>query len=117
MTLRVSSPSVKPVGRTLSGSPGEPDRARPTYTSGAEYLRSRAREQAVPELDPIRPAIRKWIRDERVERRGGVASVYHLVPRQSAAAYRAALSRAGKEHGTRVLVTGPWPAYAFASPW
>ena len=54
-------------------------------TQGTQYLRQRlavlrtARE--VPELAPIRPAIRRFVKDERVERRGDVASVHHLIPR------------------------------------
>lgn len=88
--------------------------------SGQDYLRVRAaalaREQALPSFRPLRDAVRRWVRDERVEKGGSVATVYHLVPRGSVAAYRRAVERAARKSGVRVLVTGPWPAYAFADP-
>jgi len=85
--------------------------------SGTQYLRARAGEQRVMELEALRPALRRWIRDERVERRGRVASVYHLVPRGSVDAYRAAVTKAAAQHQVRLIASGPWPAYAFAVPW
>jgi hypothetical protein len=86
--------------------------------TGAEYLLARAADAArarhVAGFDPIRAAVRRWIRDEAVEKRGRVASVYHLIPRASAPAYEKAIRRAAAEAGARVVVTGPMPAYAFA---
>jgi hypothetical protein len=94
------------VERTLvSGSPG------------TRYLRARQREHAVPAFDPLRARVRRWVRDERMEKRGGVASMYHLIPAGSADRYRAALERAAREEGLRVIVSGPWPPYAFADTW
>jgi hypothetical protein len=55
------------------------------------------------------------VRDERVETRAGVTSVYHLVPRAAAEAYRRALDRAAAAQGLRIAVSGPWPPYAFAA--
>jgi hypothetical protein len=81
--------------------------------SGTDYLKQRAAEQRAPELDPVRTSIATWIKDERVERRGAVVSVYHLVPRRSAEAYRSALERAADAQGVRLLVSGPWAPYAF----
>jgi len=46
----------------------------------------------------------------------GVGSVYHLVPRASAGVYRRALEAAARDAGLRVVVSGPWPPYAFSSP-
>jgi hypothetical protein len=88
------------------------DRAR----AGTDYLRRRAAAaRHVPGFDPIRGAVTRWVRDERVERRDSVATVYHLIPRGSATAYRAALDRAAAAAGRRVIVSGPWAPYAFAS--
>jgi hypothetical protein len=56
------------------------------------------------------------VRDERVEKRAGIASVYHLIPRASAEAYRATLTRAAADARLGVLLTGPWPVYAFTRP-
>lgn len=93
----------------------------PPAFRGTVYLAGRAaaaaREREVAGFEPIRAAVRRWIRDERVEKRAGVASIYHLVPRASADAYRAALERAAVASARRVVVTGPWPPYAFAEPW
>jgi hypothetical protein len=97
-----------------------PDSVRrvPRSGPGGAYLRERAaaaaRERDVPGFEPVRAAVRRWVRDERVEKREGVASVYHLVPRASADSYRTAAERAGADSGLRVVVTGPFPPYAFA---
>jgi hypothetical protein len=91
---------------------------RRTGGPGARYLAARAREHAVPELDPIRPALAAFVRAERTERHRTpplLASVYHLVDRRRGAAYRAALRRAVRgAAGVRLRVSGPWPPYAFA---
>ncbi len=52
-----------------------------------------------------------------MEKRGGVASMYHLIPSGSVDRYRAALEHAAREAGLRVLVSGPWPPYAFGDTW
>jgi hypothetical protein len=117
MTIRVVGSNSSDVG---SGSPGGPDKVRPTGAgkqSGTQYLRSRQREYDVPAFAPLRAAVRRWIRDERVEKRGGVASIYHLVPRGSADRYASAIEKAAREAGVRMIVTGPWPPYAFADIW
>lgn len=88
---------------------------------GAQFLRARAeaerRANEVPVFSALRPAVRRWIRSERVEKRRGVASIYHLVPRRSADRYRDAIQRAAASAGVRIIVTGPWPPYAFADAW
>ncbi len=112
----------------MAGGPGRAPRLAtpadlpaPPLRTGAAYLRERAaaaaREREVPAFEPIRDAVRRWIRDQRVEKREGVASVYHLVPRASADAYRVAAERAAADNGLRVVVTGPFPPYAFADTW
>jgi hypothetical protein len=104
MTIRLVTPQSDP--------PPAIERA-----SGTSYLRSRQREQAVPGFTPLRAAVRRWIREERVEKRPGVASIYHLVPRGSVERYRSALVRAAQEAGVRMIASGPFPPYAFADAW
>ncbi|MGE0443643.1 MAG: GvpL/GvpF family gas vesicle protein [Vicinamibacterales bacterium] len=99
MTVRVP---VAPVGRALPGS-----------APGTAYLRSRR----IPELDPLRAATKRWVRDERIEPREGLASIYHLVPGTAVDAYRDALIAAADAAGVRLVVTGPFPPYAFAQGW
>ena len=86
--------------------------------TGRDYLRSRARaaaaQRAVPGFEPVRDAVARWVRDERVEHRAGVSSVYHLIPRASAAAYRHAAQTSAASSGITAIVSGPWPPYAFA---
>jgi len=90
-------------------------------TQGTQYLQQRlamlrtARE--VPELAAIRPAIRRFVKDERVERRSGVATVHHLIPRAMAEGYRSAVERAAEQSGVRLAVSGPFAPYAFADNW
>jgi len=98
----------------------EPDMAHPTgieKQSGTQYLRSRQRAHAVPAFDPLRARVRRWVRDERMEKGGSVASMYHLIPSGSVDRYRAAIERAAREEGVRMIVSGPWPPYAFADIW
>jgi hypothetical protein len=115
MTARLVEASALP------GPPGERDTvsARSEPISGAQYLHARAAEAArareVAGFAPLRSAVRRWVRDERVEKRGRLATVYHLVPRASAPAYRRALERAADAAGVRVIVSGPWPPYAFTT--
>jgi hypothetical protein len=85
--------------------------------SGTSYLRSRQREQEVPAFAPLRVAVRRWVREERVEKHPGVASIYHLVPRGSVERYRSALERAAQDAGVRMIASGPFPPYAFADVW
>jgi gas vesicle protein GvpL/GvpF len=87
--------------------------------AGTAFLKSRAsaaeRARAVPVFDPLRPAVRRWVKAERVERRNGVVSIYHLVPRGSAGAYRRTLRAAAAAAGIAAQISGPFPAYAFTS--
>jgi hypothetical protein len=104
MTLRVAMP----IGRRRPGPPGGP---------GARYLARRARAVGTAELAPLRRALAGLVRDERVERPGAVpalTSVYHLIDRGRARAYRAALRGAlRRTRGIRVRASGPWAPYAF----
>ena len=98
----------------------EPQRFERLERSGASYLRARAAQaqlaREIEGFEPVRSAVRRWVRDERVEKRAEVASVYHLVPRGSVAAYRRALEASAADARLRVVVTGPFPPYAFADP-
>ena len=99
----------------------EPGMARPTANREiVRHLNTCARGSAsrpCPPSTPLRAAVRRWVREERVEKRGGVASIYHLVPRGSVDRYRSALERAARDAGVRMIVSGPWPPYAFADTW
>jgi len=119
MTVRVvAGRTLLPVGRTLSGPPREPDKAR--ATTGTQYLTTRTREQRasnIPGFAPLSHAVARWVRDQRVDRRGNIATVYHLIPRAAAARYASAIENAAAAEGVRVVVSGPWPAHAFADRW
>ena len=90
-------------------------------TQGTQYLQRRLAVlrtmREVPELTPIRPAIRSFVKDERIERRRGVITVHHLIPRSMAERYRAAVERGGEKIGVRLFVSGPFAPYAFADNW
>lgn len=111
MTLRVfgDPEPTKESGEDLAGGPG------------ARYLEARRREhersRSLPEIDPLREALRPLLRAERIERRETgplLGTAYHLVPRERTDAYLAALEEAGERiGGRRVAASGPWPPYAF----
>jgi hypothetical protein len=111
---RASSASAREdVGPPLSG-------AVQASMTGRDYLRARAGAAAaarvVPGFEPVRDAVARWVRDERVEHRAAVSSVYHLIPRASTEAYRRALQTSAAAAGLHVIVSGPWPPYAFGGP-
>ena len=84
--------------------------------SGAAYLQARAASaREVEGLAPVRTALARWIRDERVEHNGAIVSVYHLIPRRSSAAYARSAGQALAAAGLRAVVSGPFPPYAFSS--
>jgi hypothetical protein len=90
-------------------------------TQGTQYLRERmataVRGRAIPAFEPIRAALGRFVKDERVERRADVVTVNHLVPRTAVTRYRAAVTRAAGENHVRLMVSGPWAPYAFADNW
>jgi hypothetical protein len=112
MTLRVfgeADPAPEPAIATSSG-------------PGARYLEARRQEQerlkSLPEIGPLSAVLRPLLRAERIERHAAgplLGTAYHLVPREGAAAYLAAVEEArGHVGGRRLAATGPWPPYAFA---
>jgi hypothetical protein len=85
---------------------------------GTRWLGVRLRSRRAPEIAAVTEATASFVRAARAERHDRpplVASVYHLVPRAQARAYRSALSQAaGKLARVEVKTSGPWPPYAFA---
>jgi hypothetical protein len=86
-------------------------------SSGRAYLKARAlvaaREHEGHSLVSLLPAVSQWVRAEKVERRAGIASVHHLIPRGCVAAYARAMHRTAEAAGVRMTLTGPFPPYAF----
>jgi hypothetical protein len=105
---------------------GEPEprpEPAPQGGPGTRYLAARRREieraHSLPEIEPLREALRPLLRAERIERHEAagplLGTAYHLVLRESAGTYLATLESAKKRiGGRRVAATGPWPPYAFA---
>jgi hypothetical protein len=114
MTLRVLGDAPAPSDAAADAGHG------PELGSGARYLAGRRaawrRAREVPELASLRPALQPLVRAERVTRHDApplLASVYHLVDRGSAAAYRDVVERS-PQTPVQLAVGGPWPPYAFA---
>ena len=101
------------------GAPAVPHETGGAAVSGTAFLQRR-RELAhfePPEVEEIRRALGTHAADERVEtgERGLRVTVFHLVSNERIDAYladAALLRRALEPH--RVVVTGPWPPFAFA---
>ena len=88
---------------------------------GTRYLDARRASvgdpRALPEVRRVLDALAPLVRGERRERHDRpplIASVYHLVGRDSVDDYRTAVESAARAAGVRVTSTGPWPPYAFA---
>jgi hypothetical protein len=88
---------------------------------GTRYLDARRAAagdpRAIPAVARVLDALAPFVRAERRERHERpplLASVYHLVPRESLDAYRAAVEAAARGAALRVRSSGPWPPYAFA---
>jgi hypothetical protein len=94
--------------------PSRPRVSRPRAKSGGEYLRAKRAAHDVPQFVPLRAAVRRWLRAERMDRRGGISTIYHLVPRGAVDRYRSALERAARGAGVRLHILGPRAPYAFA---
>ncbi len=114
MTLRVFGDSELPPAADTAD-------AEPAGGPGTRYLEVRRREwersRSLPEIDPLREALRPLLRAERIERRETgllLGTAYHLVSRDQTGAYLAALQEARERiGGRRVSASGPWPPYAF----
>lgn len=130
MTVRVlDSAATGAGGDTLAGRGARTPSRAETSTgpavsaegAGRRYMQERAeaavRERDVPGFDAVRQAVAGFIRDERVEKHAALTTVYHLVPRSSAGAYRDRIIGAATAAGLQIVVSGPWPPYAFARVW
>jgi hypothetical protein len=87
---------------------------------GTSYLTGRARAQAAaqsaPELEPLREAFASIVAAERIARHDQgplILTAYHLIPRRAVTTYRRLLRRHAAALRNRVVVSGPWPPYAF----
>lgn len=114
---------VVTLDRAESPRSSEPSDDRPAAGEsdlpGTRYLEARAAlKKASPELRAVARAASALQRDVRIQpaHEGGLhGSVYHLIERGRAADYRSAVERAAAElRGVKVIVTGPFPPYAFA---
>ena len=105
----------------VAAPPAAPETSPTAGGPGTRYLDARRASagdaRAIPEVGRVLDALAPLVRGERRERHERpplLASVYHLVPRDSLEAYRAAVASAAAEAGMRITVSGPWPPYAFA---
>jgi hypothetical protein len=96
------------------------DEPRPGARTGTEFLqRARARSRSAPrEVEIVRREMPAHVRAERlaVGEREGVMTVFHLVPHPELDAYRrqaSGLQSKLARDGIAVMVTGPWPVFAF----
>jgi gas vesicle protein GvpL/GvpF len=107
-----------------------PDRSSAPAETGTEYLKARRDEEhwMPEEAAALRRAVRDFVVAERTSRGserkaessdparlGQLPSLYHLIGRDAVAAYKKA---AQPFEPSGVVVTGPWPPFAFApDPW
>jgi hypothetical protein len=129
MTIRLLSPLSESESESdeapLASRSAMAGRTRPRLahgaTQGTQYLRRRAAlaasARAIPGFAPIRAAVRRFVKDERVEKRAGIVTVNHLIPRAAAPRYLAAVERAAAANHLRLMVSGPVAPYAFADNW
>lgn len=88
---------------------------RPPATSGRDYL-ERARRASTPALpspaERLLSALRPYVAIERREPGAGrlLATIYHLVDAQQVAGYK----KMSAKQIPGVMVTGPWPPFAFS---
>jgi Gas vesicle synthesis protein GvpL/GvpF len=111
MTLRV-------FGEQAERTEGTP-RTAGTASAGTRYLEERRRARTLPEIAPLREALRPLLRAERIERSLGqgllLGTAYDLVGRSEAGEYaRLIAEMAPQLEPFRVTASGPWPPYAFA---
>ena len=117
MTVRIFSPEGRrfPGGTEVARRDGGSRKGR---RSGARYLRDRADiARYLPGSEPIRAAVKKWVKAERIERHEGqslAGSIFHLVARSAVSPYHRAVERAAMAADVTTIISGPWPPYAFA---
>jgi hypothetical protein len=108
MTLRLYAPGSSPL-------PAQSGLA--AVGPGTRFLRDRAAKTALPELERVRDALGSLVRGQVVEGHDAPplrASVFHLVERARIPDYRASIDGLATTLApARIVVTGPWPPYAF----
>jgi hypothetical protein len=118
-TLRQVRRRVQMTARVTVDSPALDEGPLVDRRTGTAYLQSRSERASRPArhqlVKHLRHAVRRWLREERVEQRGRVISVYHLVPRRAVDAYLGAVHRAVAVVPTRIIISGPFAPYAFAA--
>jgi hypothetical protein len=121
MTLRVFSGSDLP--ETMPAL--EPEAQAPAVEGGpgTRYLELRRRDveqqHALPEIAPLREALRPLLRGERIERATAPgrlrATAYDLIAGGAVAEYSRIVSETAPSlPAFRITASGPWPPYAFA---
>lgn len=119
MTLRVFAGPEAAEPEIPEASVPDPDSA---LGPGSRYLAERRqaaeRARALPEIAPLREALRPLLKAERVERPASPgrlrATAYDLIARVEADAYtRTVAETAPHLAGWKVTTSGPWPPYAF----
>jgi len=119
MTLRVFREPGDPAA------PVPPEEPEPEAAGGpgTRYLAQRRREaerqRSLPEIAPLREALRPLLRAERVERPASPgrlhATAYDLIARGADGDYARLVAEAAPSlPGWHVTASGPWPPYAFA---
>ncbi len=111
MTLQVFGEAAERMERT--------QRAAGSAGAGTRYLEERRRALSLPEIAPLREALRPLLRAERVERSLGhgvlVGFAYDLIGRADSGEYaRLVAEIAPRLGGFRIAARGPFPPYAFA---
>ena len=86
-------------------------------TSGRAYLDARVEQERVPQADPVRRAVSRFVIEEVAGPvRGPYAgAVHHLVARKDVDAYQRAVEALDRRMPKRFVVSGPMPPYAFAA--
>jgi Gas vesicle synthesis protein GvpL/GvpF len=118
MTLRILGRHVERSETTEGAESAES--AEGADGAGTRYLKSRAALAVPPAIAPLLDALKPFQRMTRVERGRHpdvVATVYQLIDRGSAEGYRqAAADASANVPALTVRISGPSPAYAFATP-
>jgi hypothetical protein len=119
MTLRVYARETAEPGELA---PQAPLPETPGGGPGTRYMEQRRRERTLPEIAPLRDALRPLLRGERIERFDRIgtpgrlrATAYDLIARDAAVTYSRIVAETAPLLGScwRVTASGPWPPYAF----
>ena len=92
MTVRVVDRTRRSNRRPRAPVEGRLARLDPDAATGRDYLKARARRRRERVGARFRSAcagVARWVRDERMEHRAGVAAIYHLIPDASVGAISA----------------------------